>query len=78
MEGLLGEITTDLQALRAATDGFLAVMFSSTKEMPFGLRYIARELFRALGQRFSSELEGDLVRLVGHFLFYRFIQPAIM
>lgn len=46
--------------------------------MPFGLRYIARELYRSLRTQYPGESDDDAIRLVGRFVYYRFIQPAIM
>jgi Ras GTPase-activating-like protein IQGAP2/3 len=68
----------DLQRLRALTDGFIDSFARSTQDMPFGLRYIAREVYRALRERYPNDPEEDIIRVVGHFVYYRFIQPAIM
>lgn len=46
--------------------------------MPFGMRYIAREIFRALEIKFVDESKEALIRVVGHFLYYRYINPAIV
>lgn len=68
----------DLLALRKTTTAFLAAMFSSTRTMPFGVRYVAREIFRALRARFSQESEENVLRIAGHVVYYRFLQPAIL
>lgn len=46
--------------------------------MPFGMRYIAREIFRALEIKFGNETKESLIRVVGHFLYYRYINPAVV
>lgn len=66
----------DLKALRAATDGVLEAMYASTRRMPFGIRYVAREVFRSLQTRFPNEPEHEIIRVVGNLIYYRFIQPA--
>lgn len=71
-------VPTDLQLLRAKTDRFLGGIFASTARMPFGMRYIAREIFRALEVKFANESKESLIRVVGHFLYYRYINPAVV
>lgn len=68
----------DLIALRQATDGMLKVMYASTANLPFGIRFVAREVFRALRAKFSDEPEAEMLRVAGHLVYYRFIQPAIV
>ncbi|GAA5964914.1 hypothetical protein JCM21900_000018 [Sporobolomyces salmonicolor] len=67
-----------LIALRQATQGFLDALFASTSQMPFGVRYIAREVFRAVRAKFSQDPEPTVLRIAGHIVYYRFIQPAIV
>ena len=71
-------LSADLQLLRAKTDRFLTGIFTSTPRMPFGMRYIAREIFRALEVKFNTESKENLIRVVGHFLYYRYINPAVV
>ena len=74
----LTSCNTDLKLLRAKTDLFLEVIFASTGRIPFGMRYIAREIFRALEIKFGRNDQDALIRQVGHFLYYRYINPAIV
>ncbi|KAK0533431.1 iqgap- protein [Tilletia horrida] len=67
-----------LQALRGTTEAFLAAMIGSTKRMPYGIRYIAREVFRALQAKFPNEPETALIKVVGHLVYYRYLNPAIV
>ncbi|GAA5926398.1 Iqg1p [Sporobolomyces koalae] len=72
------EFIKHLMALRQVTESFLNALFSSTDRMPFGIRYIAREVYRAVRARFPQEAETTVVRVAGHIVYYRFIQPAIV
>ncbi|KAG0144428.1 hypothetical protein CROQUDRAFT_47337 [Cronartium quercuum f. sp. fusiforme G11] len=67
-----------LQSLRALTDRFLYAITESTKRMPFGIRYIAREIFRGLQVKFESEPEDALAKVVLHMIYYRYLQPAVV
>lgn len=71
-------MTPDLVELRKRADPFLSAICASTARMPFGMRYIARELFRALEVKFGPENRTQVLRVVGHFLYYRYINPAIV
>ncbi|MCO5597450.1 hypothetical protein L7F22_051528 [Adiantum nelumboides] len=67
-----------LQSLRGTTDAFLLHITGSTAKMPYGIRYIAREVFRALQEKFPSEPESSLLKVVGHLVYYRYLNPAIV
>ncbi|GAA5998808.1 Iqg1p [Rhodotorula paludigena] len=66
-----------LLALIKATRAFLTAIVNSTAQMPYGVRFVAREIFRALRARFPEETEENIVRIAGHVVYYRFLQPAI-
>ncbi|CDU23551.1 related to Ras GTPase-activating-like protein IQGAP2 [Sporisorium scitamineum] len=67
-----------LQSLRATTETFLSAILASTRKMPYGVRYIAREVFRALQAKFPNEPEDALIKVVGHLVYYRYLNPAIV
>ena len=67
-----------LQSLRATTEAFLSAILSSTRKLPYGVRYIAREVFRALQSKFPNEPEDALIKVVGHLVYYRYLNPAIV
>ncbi|KAJ9063622.1 iqgap- protein [Entomophthora muscae] len=67
-----------LQQLRAITDQFIEGIYSSLDRMPYGIRYIAKELKASLLRKFPAEREGVIVRIVGHLVYYRYINPAIV
>lgn len=46
--------------------------------MPFGIKYIAREIFRGLQVKFEAEPEDALVKVVLHMIYYRYLQPAVV
>ncbi|TIB14627.1 hypothetical protein E3P89_00865 [Wallemia ichthyophaga] len=67
-----------LQQLRHATEHFRGDIQKSTKKMPYGLRFIARELYLALRIKFKNESEEACNRIIGQLIYYRYIQPAIV
>lgn len=48
LPSLTAECCIDLQKLRAATELFRTAFFTDLKKMPFGIRFIAREINLAL------------------------------
>ncbi|CAG8528063.1 5585_t:CDS:2 [Cetraspora pellucida] len=67
-----------LQRLRKETETFLNAITSSIEKMPFGIRYIAKELKKSLITKFSTESEDSVIRVVGHLIYYRYLNPAIV
>ncbi|KAI9506479.1 hypothetical protein BX070DRAFT_186375 [Coemansia spiralis] len=67
-----------LRQLRVLADEFIAAIQGSLSEMPYGMRYIARELRRALVAKFPDEPESQVMKIVGHLVYYRYINPAIV
>ncbi|CAG8437380.1 10108_t:CDS:10 [Acaulospora colombiana] len=67
-----------LQRLRKETDMFLTAIINSIDKMPFGIRYIAKELKKSLMAKFSHESEDSVIKVVGHLIYYRYLNPAIV
>ncbi|KAJ2335610.1 iqgap- protein, partial [Coemansia sp. RSA 2681] len=67
-----------LRQLRVLADEFIAAIQESLCHMPYGMRYIARELRRALTAKFPDEPEAQVMKIVGHLVYYRYINPAIV
>ncbi|BGP20177.1 iqgap-related protein [Rhodosporidiobolus nylandii] len=66
-----------LIALRQTTTAFLDAICTSAPRLPFGIRFFVREVFRALRSKFKDDGEAEALRVAGHILYYRFLQPAI-
>ncbi|KAL1922094.1 uncharacterized protein VTP21DRAFT_10736 [Calcarisporiella thermophila] len=67
-----------LQRLRVVTEEFLSAILGSLEKMPYGIRLIARELKDALGEKFPDEPESEVMKVIGNFVYYRYINPAII
>lgn len=67
-----------LQKLRKETETFLVAIIGSIDKMPFGIRYIARELKNSLMAKFSDESEDSVLKVVGNLIYYRYLNPAIV
>ena len=69
--------TDHLQDLRDIADQFLTALEELMHKMPYGIRYVTQQIFQALRDRFPHEDPGDMVQLVGHWLWRIYLQPAL-
>ncbi|KAG0237507.1 hypothetical protein BGW42_000717 [Actinomortierella wolfii] len=67
-----------LQELRTRTETFLDAILDSLPRMPYGIRYIAKEVGNALRAKFPHEPEENITKAVGHLIYYRYLNPAIV
>ena len=68
---------THLQDLRDIADQFFAMLEDHLQKMPFGVRYIAQQMFQSLSSRFQYEDQGYILQLVGHWVWKSYLQPAL-
>ncbi|KAG0186396.1 hypothetical protein DFQ28_007927 [Apophysomyces sp. BC1034] len=67
-----------LRNLREITERFLTAITSTIDEVPYGIRVVARELRLVLEENFPDEQPESIVKILGHFIYYRYINPAIV
>lgn len=66
-----------LQDLRDIADQFFAALEDHLHKMPFGVRYIAQQMFESLMSRFKHEEQGHVLQIVGCWLWKSYLQPAL-
>lgn len=67
-----------LRNLREITDMFFNKITSTVSEVPYGIRVVAKELRVALEEKFADEPKETIVKILGNFIYYRYLNPAIM
>ncbi|KAG6854797.1 hypothetical protein C0991_001224 [Blastosporella zonata] len=67
-----------LQILQWWTEAFVNAIKQSTKKMPYGMRYLARETLVHLRERFPDAPEEAYAACVGRLVYYRYLNPAIV
>ncbi|KAI8100025.1 Rho GTPase activation protein [Halteromyces radiatus] len=67
-----------LRNVRETTETFLTAIISSIDDVPYGIRVIARELRLTLENTFPSESREQITKIIGHFIYYRYMNPAII
>lgn len=67
-----------LQDLRDIADQFFAAFEELLYRMPFGIRYIAKEMYESLLARFSHEDPGFILQTAGHWVWRNYFQPALV
>ena len=68
---------THLQDLRDITDQFFSALEDGLQRMPFGVRYVAQQMFQNLTSRFQHEEQGYILQIVGHWVWKAYLQPAL-
>lgn len=68
---------THLQDLRDIADQFFAALEDQMQKMPFGVRYIAQQMFETLRARFQHEEQGYILQVVGLWVWKGYLQPAL-
>ncbi|KAI8349251.1 hypothetical protein B0O80DRAFT_501353 [Mortierella sp. GBAus27b] len=67
-----------LQELRLRTETFLDAILESLPRMPYGIRFIAKEVGNALRLKFPQETDENIMKAVGNLIYYRYLNPAIV
>ena len=70
-----------LDKLRKQTDQFLEALQKSVSRMPYGLRFISKQLAVELRKKFpvkNQEDEERIIKAVGNLVYYRYMNPAIV
>ncbi|EAW11393.1 putative Ras GTPase activating protein [Aspergillus clavatus NRRL 1] len=68
----------NLQDLRDIADQFFSAFEELLYRMPFGIRYIAQQMYECLLSRFSGEDPGFILQTVGHWVWRNYFQPAMI
>lgn len=66
-----------LRDLREICDQFLLALEDLLPRLPYGLRYICRQMFDALCQHFKREPQHILLQMVGNWFWRFYLQPAL-
>lgn len=68
---------TDIEKLKNVAEEFMNAIIKSLDNMPFGMRYIAKELRSMLEERFPDSQE-EVDKVIANLLYYRYMNPAIV
>lgn len=67
-----------LQDLRDINDQIFSGLEELLYRMPFGVRYIAQQMYHSLLSRFPREDPGLILQSVGHWVWKNYFQPALL
>jgi Ras GTPase-activating-like protein IQGAP2/3 len=67
-----------LQDLRDIADQFFTALEDLMPRMPYGIRFIAQQSYHSLCARFPHEQPQLLLQVVGHWVWQRYLQPALV
>lgn len=66
-----------LRDLREICDQFFLALEDLLHRMPYGLRFVSRQIFEGLRQQFKREPPENLLQVVSHWLWRFYLQPAV-
>lgn len=67
-----------LQDLRDIVDQILALLEDSLHRLPFGIRFIAQQMYEQLLAKYEEEDRGYVLQLVGQWVWKNYLQPALL
>jgi Ras GTPase-activating-like protein IQGAP2/3 len=67
-----------LQDLRDIADQFFTITEEMLHRMPYGIRYLAQQMFEELRQKFPYEAQEQLLQVAGHWVWKAYLQPALL
>ncbi|KAL8808201.1 MAG: hypothetical protein Q9182_000265 [Xanthomendoza sp. 2 TL-2023] len=67
-----------LQDLRDIADQSFTALEDHLHKMPFGVRYIAQQMFESLASKFQHDDHGHILQIAGHWLWRSYLQPALV
>lgn len=67
-----------LQDLRDIADQVFAALEENLQRMPYGVRYIAQQMFEHLVQRFAPDDHSSIVQIVGQWIWKNYLQTALL
>ncbi|KAF1837143.1 ras GTPase activating protein-like protein [Decorospora gaudefroyi] len=73
-----GTFIHNLQDLRDVADQYFTMFEEVLHRMPYGVRYIAQQMFEELRLKFPYEAQEQLLQITGHWVWKAYIQPALL
>ena len=73
-----GTFIHNLQDLRDVADQYFSMFEEVLHRMPYGVRYLAQQMFEELRVKFPYEAQEQLLQIVGHWVWRSYIQPALL
>jgi Ras GTPase-activating-like protein IQGAP2/3 len=73
-----GTFIHNLQDLRDVADQYFSMFEEMLPRMPYGVRYLAQQMFEELRLQFPYEAQELLLQIVGHWVWKTYIHPALI
>jgi Ras GTPase-activating-like protein IQGAP2/3 len=67
-----------LQNLRDLADHFFICLEDTLQRMPYGIRFVAQQMYHMLCAKFTMESHQHILTIVGHWVWKTYIQPALL
>lgn len=71
------ELDANAAALKRVCTSFLDAIVSNVKKVPYGLRWICKQIQNTAKQSFSGSSEDDISKVIANYIYFRFYSVAI-
>eukprot|EP00026_Physarum_polycephalum_P002687 Phypoly_transcript_02695.p1 GENE.Phypoly_transcript_02695~~Phypoly_transcript_02695.p1 ORF type:complete len:813 (+),score=183.58 Phypoly_transcript_02695:90-2528(+) len=71
-------LKTRAEQLIATAKQFLDALINSLPRLPYGLRWICKQIQQIAGENFPQSTQSDILRVTGYLVYYRFINLMIV
>ena len=72
------EFIAHLVDLRELADQFFTALEGLLQRMPYGIRYLAQQMYTCLITRFPHEEPAHILQIVGNWIWRSYLQPALL
>ncbi|KAJ5066470.1 patterned expression site [Anaeramoeba ignava] len=77
-ENVRQRYSNNLQEIKQICSNIIQRITDSLDLLPYGIRYISREIYNEIRKKFPRSKEDELKKIIGYIVYYRYIIPAII
>jgi Ras GTPase-activating-like protein IQGAP2/3 len=67
-----------IEQLQQICDQFFEGIIKNLNKLPYGIRWICKQIRKIAQESFKDSSEDDILKVTGYFVYYRFINLAIV
>ncbi|GAB6018765.1 Ras GTPase-activating-like protein iqgap1 [Chamberlinius hualienensis] len=75
---VVNQLEASIESLKTVTLLFFNAILGSLSKIPYGILYMAKVLKSSLEEKFPEASHKEILKVVGNFLYYRYINPAVV
>ncbi|XP_077989473.1 ras GTPase-activating-like protein IQGAP1 isoform X2 [Glandiceps talaboti] len=72
------KLSQSIAVLHKLSDKFFQSIINSVDKLPYGIRIVCKVLCDSLDEKFPDASDGDILKVIGNLVYYRYMNPAIV